>query len=167
MMLPLPPEFQFDRGSVFLAPPAPALTLTGNDIDCVPLPSSPAASGSSFALAIFDDAANPLKASDTTVTIASNHLKASVPTIYPTLFAALSGNLAMTGNHVINKALQADPRSLWVDSTFDPSGKPKPLGLAVTGNVFHGLTNLTHLTRPGNFTAPLDTWEVSNATLPH
>jgi hypothetical protein len=75
----------------------------------------------------------------------------------------------MTGNNIANTgALQtfAGPRSLWadIDGISDSGGDFVHVGLAVTGNVFQGSTNLSLLPRLG-FSSPLDDWDTFNALL--
>ena len=76
----------------------------------------------------------------------------------------------MTGNHVINVPSTPNIKSnqsLFVDiDGFATLGKRSArLGLAVTGNVFYGLTNLIHLPRQG-LPAPLNNWDTFNAVFP-
>jgi hypothetical protein len=163
MLLPLPVStFQV---SALLAPPEVALTFTGNDIDCTPAASSPTALGSSMALATFSDSS----LADTSVMLASNRLVGNLPTVYSTVLLTLSGDLAITGNHLTNKEPSQVPQgkvSLVVDpNTRASTGGGVALILAVTGNVFHGATNLGSFPRPGNFAAPLNNWETFNAVI--
>jgi Family of unknown function (DUF6519) len=163
MMLPLPAAAH--PIGALPAPPNVALTFTGNDIDCTPAPSSPTAMGSSMALATFADRSS----ADTSVIVASNRLVGNLATAYPTVLLTLSGDLSITGNHIANKESSQVTRGK-VSLVIDPNsraatGGGAALELAVTGNVFHGVTNLESFPRPGNFAAPLDNWDTFNAVI--
>ena len=113
MLLALPPGRIRDRAPA-VAAVAPALTLTGNDIDCTFSGPVSDLTASSLALAIFTDELAP-RLRDTTLTIAANHLQSRPPTIYPTVFAACNGNLAMTGNQIANTQGVEQSQSLLLD----------------------------------------------------
>ncbi len=183
MVLSLPPEVgQGATLPLFVSPPLPpvlpSFDVAGNDIDCAPAGAVAEFAASSFALAVFSDeitgaaidAAINLPPIDSTLAITANHLQSRLPTIYPTVIAVLFGTLTMTGNHVINVPSTPNIKSnqsLFVDiDGFATLGKRSArLGLAVTGNVFYGLTNLIHLPRQG-LPAPLNNWDTFNAVFP-
>jgi hypothetical protein len=163
MCLSLPDGFE--PGEPLLSGPDFTLVVTGNDIDCRPLPASPNASGSSFALAIFNDVVVSSPALQTaTLIFTSNHAQASLPLFYPTMLAMFDGNLTMTGNHVLNvNALSA--KQLCYSVMVDPgvTAATPGSGLAVTGNVFQGLTNLQSYPRPATIPVPFNNWDSFNA----
>jgi hypothetical protein len=162
MMLPLPAQIK--ARTPFEVAPRIALTFSGNDIDCTPAQSSPAAMGASLALATFTDT-NP---ATTSVLVTGNRLMGSAPTIYPMLLTTLAGDLTITGNQVTNRPTKPDaprPKLSLLISPSSATEKAVTLNLAVTGNLFHGATNLGDWLRPGNLAAPLNNWDTFNAVL--
>jgi hypothetical protein len=161
------PSFPWPAGldlSILQGPPAStaaAIAIVGNRIDTVL--SSSAAGGPGLTLALN----RPLGPdSAAAVVVAANELRgnstgASVPTVLLSVpGAGATGAAALTGNLFVNIGGSAPPfPSLLI---FPGAGGQNVVGLAVTGNVLVGPTNLGDLNLP----PPLTTWLPLNSIYP-
>lgn len=86
----------------------------------------------------------------------------------PTVFIIQIEWLSMTGNLILNEETRATKsetiRSFMYGASIVALRFRRHIPLAVTGNIFQGVTNLGSIIRP-DFTAPLNTWEFANTEI--
>jgi hypothetical protein len=169
-VLPLPVELdpaEFRRLVALQGHPAPVyLDVAHNRIETVlddPLQNC------TVALALSVDRSPPvgLDTSSSSAVVAANEIRGRSAAEAPALAALVvimsnvseTNNLAaLTGNVIVNPGQNSI--SLWI---FGPGGEKQTVGLAVTGNVLVGRTNLRLLRRSDGGTGPLATWAPLNS----